>query len=142
MTAASLCESSLDGLVDIRTEDRIQRDCLVASIHDRQILDVLKPFNGDTYFHPSTSAIGKVVPTIWAFVDGVGCFWVKDFDKLPSPRPGEIRKIPFLLHMLIAVDCIELRENGLVFFHGVKRLKMKHIDTQKTAPTTGTVLLS
>ena len=107
MTCTSLCKRSLDGFVDIGASDSLKRNGLILRIHNRQILDVLQFFDGDTDLYPACPAIGKIVPTIWTFIDGVRSIWVKGLDQLPSPCPGEIRKIPFPLHMLIAVYCVE-----------------------------------
>ena len=109
-------ERALDCTVHVSTPDGLVGDGLVPLIHHGQILDVLDTLDGDTGLNPACSPVGEVIPAFRTFVDGVGGRWVMLFDHLPCPRPGEIGEIPFLLRMLIAVDCVERCKDAL-FLH-------------------------
>ena len=116
VTCTCFRERALDSFVHVRASDVLVRDGLVALIHHGQILDVLDTFNGDASLNPAGSPVGEVIPAFRTFVDGVGGRWVVLFDHLPCPRPGEIGEIPFLLRVLIAVECIERCKDAL-FLH-------------------------
>ena len=116
MTCTSLRERALDGLVDIDALDSSQRNRLIAVVHDGQVLDVLQSFDGHTDLYPASSPVGEIVPPIGTFVDGVGRFGIVGFHFPPRPCPGEIGQLALLLHVLVAVDGIEHRENR-VFLH-------------------------
>lgn len=107
MTSAGFGQSTLNGLVDIGAFDSLKRDGLISSIHDGKILDVLKVLNRDADFNPASAAVSEVVPTIWAFIDGVKCVRVMSFDNLPRPCPREVSQVALPLRVLIAVHCVE-----------------------------------
>ena len=110
VSSTSLCQSTLDGFVDVGTPDLFKGDGLVSGIHYRQILDVLQSFDGDRHLDPTGPSVCKVVPAIWRLIDGVGCFWEMGLDELPCPCPREIGQTALLLHMLIAIDSVEQRK--------------------------------
>ena len=109
-------ERALDCTVHVSAPNGLVGDGLVALIHHGQVLDVLDTLDGDTGLNPAGSPVGEVIPAFGTFVDGVGGRWVVLFDHLPCPRPGEIGEIPFLLRVLIAVECIERCKDAL-FLH-------------------------
>ena len=107
MTCTGFRERALDGLVDIGALNGAGWDGLVSCIHHGQILDVLDTLDGDTGLDPAGSPVGEVIPAFGVFVDGVGGIGKVGFHDLPSPRPGEIGQITFLLRVLVAIDGIE-----------------------------------
>ena len=113
MTSASFCKGSLDGFVDVRTLDIIQEYGLVSGIHDRKVFDVFKALDGYSNFDPAGFPIREIVPAVWTFIDGVDGFREVGLDNLPSPCPGEIGEVALLFRVLVAVDRIERRKNGL-----------------------------
>ena len=72
VSGAGFRERALDCFVDISTADSFKRDGLVALVHNRQILDVLEPLDGNASLHPAESSVGEIVPAVGILVDGVG----------------------------------------------------------------------
>ena len=107
MTSAGFGQSTLNGLVDIGAFDSLKRDRLISSIHDREMLDVFKILDSNADFNPASATISEIVPTIWAFIDGVKCVRVMSFDNLPRPCPREVSQVALPLRVLIAVHCVE-----------------------------------
>ncbi len=77
-------------------------------------LDVLKTPDGHAGLYPAGSPVGKVVPSVGTFVDGVGRVRKVRLHHLPRPCPGEIGQVALLLHVLVAVERIEHRENSVL----------------------------
>ena len=140
MSCTGFRQTSLDGLVDVCAPYIDQRDGLVLRIHDREILDVLETPDDDTGLHPACPSVREVVEPFRTFVDDVGGIGVMGLDDLPGPCPGEIGKVALPLHVLVAVDRIERREYGCVLLHGVKWIRVKHIQ-KEPPPKMGTALL-
>lgn len=126
VAGTSFRQAPLDGLVDIRAADTLQRDGLEPLVHHRQILDVLKPLDRDAGLHPGGPPIGEVVPSFRVLVDGVrGVGEVRLHDP-PCPCPGDVGQVALPLRVLTAVNCIQRLEDAahlVVCFH--KRLNLK-----------------
>lgn len=113
MSCTSFGKCSLDSLVDVRALDITEEDGLVSCIHDKKVFDVFKALDGYSNFDPAGFPIREIVPAVWTFIDGVDGFREVGLDNLPSPCPGEIGEVALLFRVLVAVDRIERRKNGL-----------------------------
>ena len=100
---------------------------------------MLETPDDDAGLHPACPSVREVVEPFRTFVDDVGGIGVMGLDDLPGPCPGEIGKVAFPLHMLVAVDRIERREYGCVLLHGLIGIK-GWTYTTKAAPGMGTAL--
>lgn len=107
VACTGFCERALDRAVHVSASDGLVGDGLVTCIHHRQVFDVLDTLDRDTGLNPGSSPVGEVVPPFGTFVDGVVGIWEMGFHHLPSPRPGEIGQIAFLLRVLVAVHCVQ-----------------------------------
>ena len=116
MTCAGLGERPLDGAVDVKAGHFRIGNGLVTGVHHGKVFDMFESFDRDSRLYPGGSPVGEIVPAFGILVDGVLGGRIDRFYDLPRPCPGEIGEIALLLHVLVAVDCIERLENR-VFLH-------------------------
>ena len=141
MTSTGFREGALDRLVHVSASDGLIGDGLVPLIHHRQVFDVLDTLDGDTGLDPGSSPVGEVVPPFGTFVDGVVGIWEMGFHHLPSPRPGEVGQIAFLLRVLIAVHCIQ-RCKDTWFLHVEMGFEVEHIQQKPPLNRNGFLMLA
>ena len=74
MPCASLGKRALDGLVDIRTANRIERNRQIPGIHHREIFDMLYLLVSVHYrhacFNPSRDSVRVIEASCFALIDG------------------------------------------------------------------------